>query len=280
MKFAKLVLGILIVLALTTSSAWSKPPKERSAAEKTSRSPKLHYDSDGVLEPGEAAGENLHGPVDTRPCPWDCKMAGLPRHLCRNWHEGKTCHVEDLSRYAKQQPAPPPQTNVPTQPIWKPLPQPSLISRAPFDPAQTSGSGYQECQQMRSGYVPSPRISIYKVKPTGNVFSSKYKIVGEIEGICLVEAGLYEDGRRVQNIPLRTTPEFQRFEFEVKGSPDNDPEVRVYNIQGDRDIFEVREPNDYDRDDNYRRRDRDNYYDRHDRDYDRRDPYDNYPYRR
>jgi hypothetical protein len=88
--------------------------------------------------------------------------------------------------------------------------------------------------------LPRPRIEIYEVRRTGNVFGDKVKVRGVIEGVCITEAGLFEEGRLVNRIPTAIGPRFQRFEFEVTTHLGYAPEVRAYNTAGDRDIAGVR----------------------------------------
>jgi hypothetical protein len=57
--------------------------------------------------------------------------------------------------------------------------------------------------------------------------------------VCISEAGLFENGRRVERIPTATDPRFQRFEFEVTTRLDERPEIRAYNTDGDRDIADI-----------------------------------------
>lgn len=88
--------------------------------------------------------------------------------------------------------------------------------------------------------LPRPRVEIYEVRRTGNVFGDKVKVRGAIEGVCITEAGLFEEGRLVKPIPTAIGPRFQRFEFEVTTHLGYAPEVRAYNTAGDRDIAGVR----------------------------------------
>jgi hypothetical protein len=91
----------------------------------------------------------------------------------------------------------------------------------------------------RRGF-PRPRVEIYEVRRTGNVFGDKVKVRGAVEGVCISEAGLFEEGRLVNRIPTAAGPRFQRFEFEVTTHLGYMPEVRAYNTAGDRDIAGIR----------------------------------------
>jgi len=61
--------------------------------------------------------------------------------------------------------------------------------------------------------------------------------------MCLTEAGYYENSRLVETILIAKDPTFRRFEFELKGrsSPNRRSEIRVYNVRGDREVYEIDE---------------------------------------
>lgn len=165
-----------------------------------------------------------------RPCPFSCRTEGINKQHCRDWREGNTCYVEDLSR-RPQAPAAP----------AAPRP-PAANSQTGFTP--WGGSPYpandREIEKCRSDrYIARPRINVYRAKPTGNFFGDKLKVRGEIEGVCLAEAGYFEAGRKRENIPVNTMRDFRRYEFEVTVRPSERPEVRVYNINGDMDYVQI-----------------------------------------
>jgi hypothetical protein len=99
--------------------------------------------------------------------------------------------------------------------------------------------GRDDCSPGRRRDLPRPRIDIDRVKSTGNFFGDKAKVRGTVEGVCIQEAGLFQNGRLVQRIPVRTSSHFDRFEFEVKADMGEHPEVRAYNTEGDREIVDV-----------------------------------------
>ena len=39
-----------------------------------------------------------HGLITSSACPYDCKIAGVPADLCREWSDAEKCYVEDLSQ--------------------------------------------------------------------------------------------------------------------------------------------------------------------------------------
>ncbi len=60
-------------------------------------------------------------------------------------------------------------------------------------------------------------------------------IAGSVEGICLVEAGYFENGGLREKVKINPTRAFRRMNFSFRGRPDQRPEVRVYNVLGDSD---------------------------------------------
>ncbi|MCO6431361.1 MAG: hypothetical protein J5J00_10910 [Deltaproteobacteria bacterium] len=191
--------------------------------------------------PAEAQRE---GKVTSRPCPHSCKTAGLADKDCRDWREGNTCFVEDLTKSSISD------------------------SRAQLRRERQAASG-PGCEDVRRSEVRQPSIKIEDTsRSSGGFFDAgERKIFGAVEGSCLSETGLYEDGRKVEDIPVSTDPTFHRFEFEVEADADSEYEVRAYNIFGERDIVAFGNE--------ARARFSDRYY--NDRSYDRRsDSYDYY----
>lgn len=85
----------------------------------------------------------------------------------------------------------------------------------------------------------TPRIDVSRIKASGNMFKSGYKVYGSFEGICLQEAGYFENGHLKQKFPVAVSRQFRRSEFEVKIRGDKNPEIRVYNVLGERSIYEI-----------------------------------------
>jgi len=158
---------------------------------------------------GETSGKGL---VTSRSCPFSCRTEGIPKNVCRDWKEGDLCYIEDLRK----------------------APSPGQASST-----TTSENRSSDCQNVAASQLAEPRIEIARVKPTGNVLDNKVRITGTIEGSCLSEAGLFEEGRKVESIAVNTSPEFRRYDFEVVSREERDPEIRVYNIKGDRDTYPV-----------------------------------------
>lgn len=211
------------------------------------------------LSKSRAPTPKKHGYVTYGRCPHSCSTAGLSRSQCSDWQKGSTCYVEDFTRAPTAQPVP----------IHTPrLPDPPLT----YDPNPHRGNrGYQQdrphrgsigdrydhggkaCHRLNRLKVSAPRVDIHKIKRSGNFFSDKYRVYGSVEGRCIVEAALFEDGRKVRSIPIDTSPDFDRFEFNVQIDKSDYPELRVYNVFGDRDIFYIFEDNDRRHYDNNRR---------------------------
>lgn len=193
-----------------------------------------------LLASSSPATAERKGHVTVAPCPHSCKTRGIPKPVCRDWKEGSACYVEDLTR-------PPGYTN--NMPHRDPPATRYPIDRPTFP--------RDECNPRSAYGIAAPRVDIYSVRKTGNFFSEHYKVRGAIEGVCIEEAGYYERGRRKDTIPTVKSERFQRFEFEIKIRADEYPEIRAYNVRGDRDIYEI-DPRRYD--DRYDDRDRYDYY--------------------
>lgn len=211
------------------------------------------------------------GYVSYQACPHSCRTLGIPKTDCRDWREGELCYVEDLRRAPLAAPSTTPLPR-PTYGIGRPLtspryPPPSQVRPVPRPVPETIDPGYQrdrvECERLDRRYIAPPRINIERVKKSGNLFADKVRVYGSVEGVCLVEAGLFEYSKPEEPIRLVTSPEFRRFEFSLQTSRGREPEIRVYNINGDRDIVPLFEDDPYQdsgRDPYYQ----DPYYDRND----------------
>lgn len=57
--------------------------------------------------------------------------------------------------------------------------------------------------------------------------------------MCIVEAGYFEFGKKIEDIRVRPDRKFKRFDFDVIVKGDRAPEIRVYNINGDRDVYSI-----------------------------------------
>lgn len=108
-----------------------------------------------------------------------------------------------------------------------------------YDQVPQYNGGSSGCRGVSRREISRPQVEIDRVKQTGNFFDNKVKVRGSVEGSCLTEAGLFENGRKVEDIPINTINSFERYEFEVKTHLDEEPEIRVYNTLGERDIIEI-----------------------------------------
>jgi hypothetical protein len=157
--------------------------------------------------------EPRRGVVSSRVCPYSCRTEGIPKSDCKDWREGNTCFVEDRRVTAGN-------------------------NQAENPPAYVQASS--ECRDIPRTRIRKPNIEVSRERP-GNNWNDRIKVQGTVEGQCLTEAGYYEDGRKIQSIPLVTSRDFQRFDFDIKARGGRDPEIRVYNVHGDRDIHYVDE---------------------------------------
>lgn len=170
-----------------------------------------------ALIPLNPVGAQSRGLISKAKCPNSCRSRGIPKNQCRDWREGDLCVVEDLRR--RPEPLVPP-VNIPRP-------------EEPEQPRVPTG-GVERCQDYSRKDIARPHVFINRVKRTGGMFSRpKYRVRGTIEGICLLEAGLFERGKVEEKIVVSTSPSFQRVEFEVVADPDRDPEIRAYNVHGE-----------------------------------------------
>ncbi|MCB0337098.1 MAG: hypothetical protein KDD62_12360, partial [Bdellovibrionales bacterium] len=132
---------------------------------------------------------NRRGYVTYRSCPHSCSSNGLSKNVCRDWKEGSLCYIEDLTR-----PAGGPVNLGGPQVAVPQVPPPHYPEAA--DPNYGTIGEREACLQGGYRYQSDPFIDIHRVKRSGNIFGSKYRVYGSIEGVCLSEAGYFERGRK------------------------------------------------------------------------------------
>ena len=105
------------------------------------------------------------------------------------------------------------------------------------------GDGGDECRGARYGSLRPPRIRVNRVEKTGNFFSNDYRAKVSIEGQCITEVTLYEDGRRKKDFrgEIPTKRSFNIYDISVRfsGDPDDYPELRVYDATGGSDYIRL-----------------------------------------
>lgn len=101
------------------------------------------------------------------------------------------------------------------------------------------------CRGAGVEFLAPPRVNVYSLVQTNAVVTPQYRAQGSVEGVCLVEAGYFESGRKQQLFRIRTDRNFQRFEFDVVIKPDKNPEIRVYNVNGASDVYRI-DPGEFD----------------------------------
>lgn len=101
------------------------------------------------------------------------------------------------------------------------------------------GDGLQRCRG--ADRIRRPRIEIGEVRPSGGLFSGKYRINGEIFGACIEEAGYFERTRLKDEFEIPLTDRARRYPFSIQVRSGRRGEIRVYNIEGDEDTIEVDE---------------------------------------
>lgn len=105
-------------------------------------------------------------------------------------------------------------------------------------PAFGNGDAVARCRDAR---VQRPRIEIGRVRPTGGVFSGKFKVSGSIYGACVQEAGYFEEGRLKESIRFPLDDRYNRQEFEITGRSGRRGELRVYTTDGRDDVISIDE---------------------------------------
>ena len=165
---------------------------------------------------------NLKGKITKRACPYSCRTENINKRYCKDWREGSICVIEDLRTPATKT------SSTATSITSK---SPSLDSR-------------RACRETPRNRLPRNYINIGKVKKSGNLFKPYYRVYGSIEGTCVLEAGYYQHDRLQKKFNIPMNKEFGRYEFNIQVRGDKNPEIRVYNIHGDRDSITI-DPDDW-----------------------------------
>ena len=186
-----------------------------------------------VLLPQESLAQRKtyeNGRVTSALCPYSCRTKGIPKKHCKDWKEAGRCFVEDLTR-------PPAKISSVTH-IGSSSGQDAM--RFSTEPAVKSKAlqGEQVVPKGCKGKAPyelsEPLIDIVRARRSGKPQSTNYRLEGNLEGVCLIEAGYFEKGRLIKRIPLQTVNVFSRFPFSFQINSERQPEIRVYNTAGER----------------------------------------------
>ena len=86
------------------------------------------------------------------------------------------------------------------------------------------------CQRSNPKNRPKPRIGITQITQSSALRGGKYIVEGIIDGVCLKEAGLYQNGERVIVFNLTTTRIYKRYPFKIEVHVDDKPEIRAFDI--------------------------------------------------
>ncbi len=186
-----------------------------------------------------AAWADRHGEITSDDCPYSCTTEGIPLSDCRDWRNGNICFVEDLRKPSSFPGVIVPRTD-PSRRRERPpgARDPDLEYRRERDQLRTPELA--ACDQLNPNDITRPKIFIERVVPKSLRTGNKMTILGAIEGVCLVEGGYFENGERVQNFPVVSEREFNRFPFELRTDGRFKAEIRVYNSAGKSDIIEIR----------------------------------------
>ena len=120
-------------------------------------------------------------------------------------------------------------------PSPRPLPGDSQVSGGTEDP-----NALAYCRD-RDNRIRKPRIEIGEIESRGGLFSSKYKITGEVFGACIEEAGYFEKTRLKDKFEIPLSDRTKRYPFEVRVKSGKRGEIRVYTVDGNEEIIDVDE---------------------------------------
>ncbi len=124
----------------------------------------------------------------------------------------------------------------PRQPVT-----PDFEPRTPFGSTtpRPSRDDRQALARCRNMYIAPPRIDLGELRPTGSLFSGKYKVEGSIRGVCIAEAGYFENGRLRESVEIPLSDLFSRREFKFKVQSGRRGEIRVTTIDGQENFIDI-----------------------------------------
>jgi len=105
-------------------------------------------------------------------------------------------------------------------------------------PSDVDPNAYNNCRTLYR--IGRPIIEINRVKPTGNIFSGDQKVEGSIYAQCVQEAGYYESGRLKERIDFSLNDRFNRKEFNLRSSQNQNGEIRVYTTDGQQETYSLK----------------------------------------
>ncbi len=130
----------------------------------------------------------------------------------------------------------------------KPRPKPRPIPGRPNDNIDNVDKEALALCRDPNKRIRRPRIELDRVKPSGGLFSGKYRISGMITGQCIEEAGYFEGSRIKDKIDIPLNDRFDRHEFSFQVRGGRRGEIRVYAVDGSEDTIEIDEEiKDYER---------------------------------
>jgi hypothetical protein len=97
---------------------------------------------------------------------------------------------------------------------------------------------YSRCRDAR---IRRPQIDIGRVRSSGGMLSSKYRLEGSIYGNCIEEAGYFENGRMKEEMSFPLDDRYQRQEFRVQVRSGMRGEIRAYTTDGRIEVIDVDE---------------------------------------
>lgn len=102
---------------------------------------------------------------------------------------------------------------------------------------QDDPTAIRNCRRLRR--VRDPKVEIYDSRPTGGLFTDKYKIEGEIYGACIEEAGYFEGGRLKNEIEFPLSDRYNRSRFKFTVRTGKRGQLRVATFDGKQTIIDI-----------------------------------------
>lgn len=96
------------------------------------------------------------------------------------------------------------------------------------------------CKTINPQFLTKPKITITSfTRPS--LLSKTYHVEGYIDGVCVREAGYYENGERLIKFPLKTSRAYSKYPFKLDVKLENKPEIRAFNVNWGR-VAKMLEP--------------------------------------
>ncbi|MCO6431438.1 MAG: hypothetical protein J5J00_11305 [Deltaproteobacteria bacterium] len=194
-----------------------------------------------ALLPNELLADRK-GRVISSMCPFSCQSVGMKGDSCNEWRAGDRCYVriftDDDGRQSEPSVRP---TNTPKPVATAPSGKEKRASR--WSPEQLKKIKQREnlvaCERIHSRYQIKPQIKLNSNKDAGYLKQGRYVAKIMISGMCLRNAGYFEDGKLIQPLEIPISTQYGTYSFTVTYRVDAKPEIRLYPISGTRIAFKL-----------------------------------------